>query len=48
MGIFAPYLGTVVNFAVVLVAGTVGALIKKGLPKRFSESIMNAMAICVI
>ncbi len=48
MGIFAPYLGTVVNFAVVLVAGTVGALIKKRLPKRFSESIMNAMAICVI
>ena len=48
MGIFAPYLGTVVNFAVVLIAGTVGALIKKGLPKRFSESIMNAMAICVI
>ena len=48
MGIFGPYLGTVVNFAVVLVMGTIGAFIKKGIPKRFSDGIMNAMAICVI
>ena len=48
MGIFAPYLGTLVNFAVVLIMGTVGTLIKKGIPKRFSDGIMNAMAICVI
>lgn len=44
----SPYLGTLVNFAVVLIMGTIGALIKKGIPKRFSESIMAAMAICVI
>ena len=48
MGILAPYLGTLVNFAVVLVMGTLGTFIKKGIPKRFSESIMSAMAICVI
>ena len=48
MGIFSPYLGTLVNFAVVLVMGTVGALIKKGIPKRFSDTIMSAMAVCVI
>ncbi len=47
MGVNA-YLGTLVNFAVVLVMGTVGALIKKGIPKRFSNAIMTAMAICVI
>ena len=44
----SPYLGTLVNFAVVLVMGIVGSLIKKGIPKRFSDAIMTAMAICVI
>lgn len=48
MGILAPYLGTLVNFAVVLVMGTIGSFIKKGIPKRFSDTIMSAMAICVI
>ena len=46
--ILSPYLGTIVNFAVVLVMGTIGSLIKKGIPKRFSEAVMSAMAICVI
>lgn len=48
MGILEPYLGTLVNFVVVLILGTVGAFIKKGIPERFSSGIMNAMAICVI
>ena len=48
MGVFAPYIGTLVNFAVVLVMGTIGSFIKKGIPKRFSDTIMSAMAICVI
>ena len=43
-----PFLGTIVNFAAVLVAGILGSLLKKGVPKRFSDSIMSAMAICVI
>lgn len=43
-----PFLGTIVNFAVVLVAGILGSLLKKGVPERFSSSIMSAMAICVI
>lgn len=42
------FLGTLVNFAVVLVAGIVGTLVKKGIPKRISDIIMSAMAICVI
>lgn len=46
--ILSPYLGTFVNFAVVLIMGIIGSFIKKGIPKRFSESIMAAMAICVI
>ena len=43
-----PYIGTLVNFAVVLVMGIIGSLIKKGIPKRFSESVMSAMGICVV
>ena len=43
-----PFLGTIVNFAVVLIAGILGSLLKKGVPERFSSSIMSAMAICVI
>ncbi len=42
------FLGTVVNFAVVLAAGILGTLIKRGIPKRFSDIIMSAMAVCVI
>ena len=46
--LLSPYLGTLVNFAVVLIMGIIGSLVKKGIPKRFSEAIMAAMAICVI
>ena len=43
-----PYVGTLVNFAVVLIMGTLGSLIKKGIPKRFSDIIMSAMGVCVL
>ena len=43
-----PFLGTLVNFFVVLIAGTAGTFIKKGVPKRISDAIMSGMAICVI
>ena len=46
--LLSPYLGTLVNFSVVLIMGIVGSFVKKGIPKRFSEAIMAAMAICVI
>ncbi len=46
--ILYPYLGTLVNFAVVLILGTLGALIKKSVPERISNAVMSAMAICVI
>ena len=46
--IIYPYVGTLVNFAVVLIMGIIGTLIKRGIPKRFSEGIMAAMAVCVI
>ncbi len=43
-----PFLGTIVNFFAVLVCGILGTLIKKGVPKRISDAVMSAMAICVI
>ena len=43
-----PFLGTIVNFLVVLTCGILGPFIKKGVPKRISEAVMSAMAICVI
>ena len=46
--ILSPYVGTLVNFAVVLVMGIIGSFIKKGIPKRFTDSVMYAMGICVV
>lgn len=43
-----PFLGTIVNFFVVLVCGILGTLVKRGVPERISRAIMSAMAICVI
>ena len=43
-----PFLGTIVNFFVVLVCGILGMMIKKGVPERISNALKNAMAICVI
>ena len=43
-----PFLGTIVNFFVVLICGILGMLIKKGIPKRISEALSSAMSVCVI
>lgn len=43
-----PFLGTIVNFLAVLVCGLLGMLVKSGVPKRISDALSCAMAICVI
>lgn len=43
-----PFLGTIVNFAAVLVAGILGSLLKKGVPERISNAVLSAMGACVI
>ena len=43
-----PFLGTIVNFFVVLVCGILGMLVKKGVPERISKALQYAMAICVV
>ena len=43
-----PFLGTIVNFFVVLRAGILGSLIKKAVPLGLTDAVMKSMAICVI
>lgn len=40
-------LGTIVNAAAIIIGGTVGILIKGGLPKRFEETIFSAVGLAV-
>lgn len=40
--------GAVVNCVVVLVAGLLGLLFKKGIPERVKATLMNGMALCVM
>ncbi|ERK32374.1 DUF554 domain-containing protein [Clostridium intestinale] len=41
-------LGTIVNFFTIFVGGIIGVLLKGGLPKRFTDTIMSGIALCVI
>lgn len=43
-----PFLGTLVDFFVVLVTGTLGSLLKRGIPERISDAIMKAVGVCVV
>lgn len=43
-----PFLGTIVNFLAVLICGLLGLLVKRGVPKKISDGLSYAMAICVI
>lgn len=42
------FLGTMVNFAVVLVMGILGSLIRIGLSKRITDTVMAAIGACVV
>ena len=46
--ILEHFLGTLVNFVGVIIAGVLGTLLKRGIPKRFTDIIMYSMAICVV
>ena len=36
-----PFLGTLINFAAVLIFGVLGTLVKRGIPQRISDAIMS-------
>ncbi len=41
-------LGTILNVGGILLGGVAGMLFGKGLPKRFQETLMRAVALCVL
>jgi uncharacterized protein len=41
-------LGTIVNFAAIVLGGLCGFALKEGLPKRISDTVMQGLALCVI
>ena len=43
-----PFLGTIINFVGVIIAGVLGALVKKGIPKRITETVIYAVGVCVV
>ena len=43
-----PFLGTLVNFGAVLLAGILGTLIRRGIPERISGAIITAMSTVVL
>lgn len=40
--------GSFVNVVLVIAGGSIGLLLKKGLPERVSDAVMKAMALCVL
>lgn len=43
-----PFVGTIINFVTVLIAGTLGALLRRGIPERLEQAIMSAIGACVV
>ena len=43
-----PFLGTIVNFLIVLVCGILGMMVKKSVPESIKKTIMSAISVCVI
>lgn len=41
-------LGTFVNTAAVIAGSLIGILVKKGIPKRFADTIMKGLGLCVL
>ncbi len=41
-------LGTFVNTVAVLIGGSIGLILKKGLPERMADTIMKGIGLCVI
>lgn len=40
--------GAVINFILVIIGGSIGMLLKKGIPTRLRDTLMKGMALCVL
>lgn len=43
-----PGLGTVANCIAIVIGGILGTIIKKGLPEKWQETMMNGIAFCIV
>jgi uncharacterized protein len=41
-------MGTIVNVLTIIIGGLIGLALKEGLPKRFSDTIMHGLALCIV
>lgn len=41
-------MGTIVNAAAILAGASLGLLLRRGLPERWQETIMNGVALCIV
>ena len=41
-------LGTIVNFFAIFIGGLIGIFLKGGLPKRFTDTVMHGVSLCII
>ncbi|MCI8631410.1 MAG: DUF554 domain-containing protein, partial [Firmicutes bacterium] len=41
-------LGVTVNFLAIITGGSVGSLLKKGIPERLTKMVIYALGLCVI
>lgn len=41
-------LGTIVNCITVLIGGSIGLLLRRGLPERLGDTVMKGLALCVL
>lgn len=41
-------IGTIVNFAAIIAGGFLGLILKGGLPKKVSDTLMQGLALCII
>lgn len=43
-----PFLGTIINFFVIVIFSSLGAMVKKGIPERVNRAIFSAISICIV
>lgn len=48
MNLLTAELGAAVNFIAVVIGGALGVLLKKGIPERLRNSLLQAMGLCVL
>lgn len=48
MGKILSLTGSYINVVLILVGGTLGLLLRKGLPERVSDAVMKALGLCVL